>query len=119
MSNPDQARETQRKNIQAKTGKSLAEIRAIIAKSGLGKHGEIRQMLMDQFSLGYGDANALVHFARQSDGPSAAAAAGDSPADILSTIYAGPKALLRPIHEQLMAAIEKFGPFEIAQERIR
>jgi len=45
MSSADQARETQLKNIQAKTGKSMDEVRALIKKSGLSKHGEIRAML--------------------------------------------------------------------------
>jgi len=47
MSSLDQARETQLKNIQAKTGKSLAEVRKMVAKSGLTKHSDIRQLLID------------------------------------------------------------------------
>jgi len=45
MSSADRARETQLQNIQAKTGKSLDEVRSLIKKSGLSKHGEIRAML--------------------------------------------------------------------------
>jgi hypothetical protein len=117
MSSADQARETQLKNIQAKTGKSLNEVRSLIKKSGLSKHGEIRAMLIDQLKLGYGDANALVHYALQSDGQSAAQAEGLSIQDVLDGIYSGPKAGLRPIHEQVVQAIEKLGEFEMVPKR--
>jgi hypothetical protein len=117
VSTLDQARDTQLKNIQAKTGKTLDQLRAHIKKSGLAKHGEIRAMLMKDFGLGHGDANALVHFAQQSDGQSAAEAKGATTQDVLGEIYAGPKAGLRPIHNKLMAAIEKFGAFEIAPKK--
>jgi hypothetical protein len=117
MSSLDQARETQLKNIQAKTGKTLAQLRAHIAKSGLAKHGEIRAMLMKDFGLGYGDANSLVHFAKESDGQSAAAAQGASPGDVVDEIYTGAKAPLRPVHDKVMAAVEKLGAFEIAPKK--
>jgi hypothetical protein len=45
MSTLDQARATQLKNIEKKTGHSLDGLRAIIAESGLKKHGEIRPKL--------------------------------------------------------------------------
>ena len=117
MSSLDKARETQLMNIQAKTGKTLAEIRATIEKSGLKKHGEIRQMLIDQFGLGYGDANALVHFALMSDGQSAAQATGASIEDALAGIYTGSKENLKPIHDKLMLAIDNLGSFEIVSKK--
>jgi len=67
MSSVDKAVETQLANIEKRTGKSLAELTALIQNSGLTKHSEIRQMIIDKFSLGYGDANTLVHFALKSD----------------------------------------------------
>ncbi len=93
MSTLDQARETHLKNIEAKSGKSLGEIRRLIQQSGLAKHGEIRQMLMTELGLGYGDANGMVHYALDTDGQSAAKAAGSSDADVLSEMYSGKKAL--------------------------
>lgn len=39
MSSLDQARQKQLENILAKTGMILAEIRELIAQSGLAKHG--------------------------------------------------------------------------------
>ena len=117
MSSLDQARETQLKNIQTKTGKSLDLLRAHIQKSGLAKHGEIRSMLMKDFGLGHGDANTLVHAALQSDGQSAAMAKAASTGDVLDEIYTGPKAALRPVHDQVMGAIQKLGEFEIAPKK--
>ena len=117
MSTLDQARETQLKNIQTKTGKSLAELTALIQGSGLTKHGEIRDMLMRELGLGYGDATMLVHFALQSDGQSAAEAKGASTDDVLDEIYSGAKADLRPIHDRLMEAISQFGELEVVPKK--
>ena len=117
MSDLDKAVETQLKNIQAKTGKSMDELTAIIRNSGLTKHSEIRAMLQRDLGLGYGDANALVHHVLQSDGTTAAKASGATTDDILDEIYAGAKAGLRPIHDKLMAEIDGFGEFEIVPKK--
>lgn len=117
MSSTEKALETQLKNIQTRTGKTLDQLYAVIRKSGLTKHGEIRDMLKADLGVGHGDANTLVHFYFKSDGESAAKAKGASTEDVVSEIYSGGKAELRPIHEQLMAAINKFGPFEIAPKK--
>lgn len=117
MADVDKAIATQVANIEKKTGKSLAQLRAAIAKCGKSKHGEIRGWLMETYGLGHGDANTLTHVALKSDGASAAKAAGASTADVLDEIYAGKKAHLRPVHDALMAAIEAFGEFEIAPKK--
>ena len=117
MSSLDKARETQLRNIEAKTGQTLEQLRALLGGSGLTKHGELRSYAMDKLGLGYGDANTLVHLALASDGQSAAAAAGLSSDDVLAGIYADKKAALRPVHDALMAAIGQFGEFEIAPKK--
>lgn len=113
----DKALETQLANIEKRTGKSLAALTKIVRGSGLGKHGEIRDMLKRDLGMGHGDANTLVHYVLKSDGASAAAAAGTSPEAVLDQIYSGPKAALRPIHDRLMKAIDAFGPFEVAPKK--
>jgi hypothetical protein len=113
----DKAIETQVKNIQAKTGKSLDQLAGILRKSGLTRHGELRDMLKRDLGLGHGDANMLVHVCLKTDGASAAAASGATTDDVLTEIYAGPKAALRPIHDAFMKAIGKFGSFEIAPKK--
>jgi hypothetical protein len=115
MSTIDKAVQTQLDNIQKKTGKSLDELAAIVKKSRLTKHGQIRDMLKEKLGLGHGDANMLVHHVLKSDGTSAAE--GKSMDDVLDEIYSGPKAGFRPIHEKLMKEIDKFGEFEIAPKK--
>ncbi|MGB7876997.1 MAG: DUF4287 domain-containing protein, partial [Anaerolineales bacterium] len=115
MSVLDQAVQTQLDNIQKKTGKSLEELAAFVRASGLTKHGQIRDMLKRELGLGHGDANTLTHVVLQSDG--ASAAAGKSEVEVLDEIYSGKKADLRPIHDALMAEIDKFGKFEIAPKK--
>ena len=115
MSSLDQARQTQITNIQKKTGKSLAELTTIAQKSGLSKHGELLTMFKEKLGLSHGDANALVHAIRQSDGQRAAE--GKSTDAVLDEIYSGAKAGQRPIHEALMKHITKFGELEIVPKK--
>jgi hypothetical protein len=117
MSSVEQAYETQIRNIQKKTGKTLPELTAIIQNSGLTKHGEIRDMLKRDLGLGHGDANTLVHYVLNSDGERASKSQGLAEADVLGEIYSGPKASLRPIHDRLMENIHKFGEFETAPKK--
>ena len=117
MSVVDKAIETQLKNIQAKTGKTLDHLGDLLRKSGLTKHGELRDFAKRELGLGHGDANTLVHIAFKSDGTSAAAAAGASTADVLAEIYSGPREALRPIHDAFMAGIGEFGEFESAPKK--
>jgi predicted transport protein len=113
----DKAVQTQLANIEKRTGKSLDELSGIIKGSGLSKHGEIRDMLKRDLGMGHGDANTLVHVVLQSDGASAAAAAGKSTDAVLDEIYTGPKTALRPIHDAFMAHLSTFGDFEIAPKK--
>lgn len=115
MSSLDEARQTQIDNIQKKTGKSLDELTAIVRKSGLSKHGEIRDYLKRELGLGHGDANALVHAVLQSDGQRAAE--GKVVDAVLDEIYVGGRAGQRPIHEDLMKHIAKFGEFEVVPKK--
>lgn len=117
MSALDKAVETQLKNIEKKCGQPLSALVKAIKGTGLAKHGEMRTFAQEKWGLGYGDANALVHHAMQSDGASAAKSTAAAGADPLDEIYAGKKAHLRPIHDALLAAISKFGDFEIAPKK--
>ncbi len=117
MGSLDQAYETQLKNIQTKTGKTLDELEKLVQASGLTRHSEVREMLMQALGLGHGDANALVHHVFKSDGQRLAQAKGATTEDVLNEIYLGAKAGLRPIHDRLMDAIQDFGEFEIAPKK--
>ncbi len=115
MSSLDKAVQAQLNNIQKKTGMSLKELSSFVKKSGLSKHGEIREMLMEKLGLGHGDANSLVHAIFESDGTRSAE--GKSADAVLDEIYTGPKAAFRPIHERLIKEINKFGEFEIVPKK--
>ena len=117
MADTTKALETMIRNVEAKTGKTLAQLGKVIEKSGLTKHSEIRSLLMEKFELGHGQANAVVHLALKSDGQSAAEARDLSSTDVLDEIYAGPKADLRPIHDRLLKVLAKLGPYETAPKK--
>jgi hypothetical protein len=112
-----QATQTQIDNIQKKTGKTFAELSALVKDSGLSQHGQMRELLMRELGLGYGDANSLVHAVLQTDGTRSAEARGLDADTILDEIYSGPKAALRPIHAALMAEMVTFGEFEILPKK--
>lgn len=108
----DKALAMQLANLEKRSGKSLSELAAIVAGSGLTKHGELVAMLKADIGLGHGDANTLVHVLKQSAAP--APTAGNDPLD---AIYEGARAPLRTVHDRLMAGITAFGPFEIAPKK--
>jgi hypothetical protein len=111
----DKAVQTQLANIQKKTGKSLDQLNAWLRSTGLEKHGQLRDAAKKDLGLGHGDANTLVTMFRRSTGDATAPAATADAA--VETIYTGPKAALRPVHDGVMAAIADFGPFEIAPKK--
>lgn len=127
MADPAAALATQLRNIETRSGRTLAQLKALVAGSGLSKHGEIRALIQARTGLGFGDANTVAHLARQEGGgvPGAggiSTAAKPGPqdavaADPLDAIYAGPKAPLRALHERLIEQIRPFGAFEIAPKQ--
>jgi hypothetical protein len=119
MADPQAALLTQLRNIQARTGKPIAELQAAAQASGLAKHGEKRSWLMEKFQLGYGDANTIVTLigklpAGLDGAPVAAAAPLGDPLDAL---YTGAKAGLRPLHDAVMEVVAGFGSFEQAPKK--
>jgi Domain of unknown function (DUF5655)/Domain of unknown function (DUF4287) len=122
MADPQAATLTQLRNIQTRAGQTIAELHAAIAASGLVKVGERRAWAMEHFKLGYGDANTLVLTMGRplpDLGADAAGAAAPAVADgeALDAIYTGAKAHLRALHEQIVAAVGAFGPFEQAPKK--
>jgi hypothetical protein len=118
MSSVDKALATQIENLQKRSGKSLKELYAIIRKSGLAKHGEIRDMLKSKLKMGHGDANTVVHCFMQENSPAQDSKGTNAPSrEPADQLYTGTKEHLRPIHDKLMEAIGKFGEFEIAPKK--
>lgn len=90
--------------VKAKTGKTVADFKALAEGKGLAKHGEIVRWLKEDFSLGHGHATAVAgsilkpgHFKVPAE-------------DKVEALFAGTKAGWRATYEALMAEIEIFGP---------
>jgi len=112
MSSVDKAIETQKQNIQAKTGRSLKDLMGWIQKSGSKKHKEIIEAVMQEFSLGWGDANLLASLFLNPPGSQIA-----SIEEITDGYYAGKSEVQRQIHDKAMKMINKLGEFEIAPKK--
>ena len=93
---------TELKKIQARAGSTIAELHAVTAAIGLPKHSQRRNWLMQQFKLGYGDANAVALFVGKAlpdlgGGVPPAPSAPD--AEPLAAIYSRTKTGLRPLRQ--------------------
>jgi hypothetical protein len=68
----DQAKESFIRGLEAKAGKPLEELLAIVATWGPGKHGELLAKAKETLGLGHGHANLLIHeFRARSEAASA------------------------------------------------
>ena len=76
---------------------------------------------MEQFKLGYGDANTVALFYGKPvpalDGGPPPAPAADAAGDPLDALYAGAKAPLRALHEAVIRQLRGFGEFEQAPKK--
>lgn len=120
MADPQAATRTQLRNIQSKTGKTIAQLHAAVSATGLAKTGERRSWLMEQFKLGYGDANAVALFMGKplpDLGEASPAPASVAEGDPLEALYTGAKAALRPLHLAVMQAVDAIGPCEVAPKK--
>jgi Domain of unknown function (DUF5655)/Domain of unknown function (DUF4287) len=105
------------RNIEARYGRPLPEWFGIIAASGLTKHTEVVAMLKADHGMAHGAAHRVSLLSRQAAVPDAALASATAsgpattlPGDVADALYAGKKASLRPLHDQLMARILGLGP---------
>jgi hypothetical protein len=107
----DKGVQTQLGNIEAQTGRTLAELKAEVEGFGALKYGERRGRLQDRFGLSHVHADTLLLWIADGDAP--APQIGEA----IATIYAGAKAHLRPVHDALVAALSEWGPFEMAPKK--
>lgn len=108
----DKATQTQIANIEKNTGKKLEEWIAIVNKSGFAKHGELVNFLKKKHAFTHGNANTVVHYAKQSH-----AGAAENQDDLITGQYKG-KENLKPWYDKIMAEINKFGKdIEIAPKK--
>lgn len=96
------AMDAQIKNLEEKTGKTLDEWIQIVNSSGLQKHGEMVTMLKEQYGLGHGYANMVVHTAKQSH-------AGFSEEEtLISEQYKG-KEEMKKWYDTILQEVKTFG----------
>ncbi len=106
MASIDTAIASQIANLEAKTGRSLADWIDIARTTGDGSaptHRAIIERLKADHGLGHGYANLVA---------TRALAPPDQPGgeDLVASWYAGPKAALRPLHDAVVAVVAGFGP---------
>jgi hypothetical protein len=89
MNSLDQTVEAHLEMIQNKTGKTLGQMAVIIQRSGLSKHGEIRNMLHREMGLSYSDADILTQAVLESDNIQAAQVEALPEDQILDKMYTG------------------------------
>ena len=90
-------------NLKSTTGKTLDEWAVIIQKSKLAKHGEMMKFLKGEHGISHGYANQIALNLIKLSTPT-------SDGDPVDTMYSGPKAGLRPVHDALLKKINAFGP---------
>src|SRR4026208_435100 len=105
-SSPDEQIATMAANLAANTGKTLDQWIALVKKSGKTKHGEVVSWLKSDHGITHGYANLVAHSAFKSH----AAAQTAEGADLVSEMFAGNKAALRPIFDAIMKSVRAFGP---------
>ena len=91
------------KNLEEKTGKTLAEWVEIARKSDETKHMKILKYLRDNFDLTYGYANVIA-----AETLKPAGAAPKSAGDMVTDQYSA-KPNLRPIYDALVEKVQEFG----------
>jgi predicted transport protein len=96
------AEETQLKNIETSTGKTLEEWTSIVKNCGVSKHSELVNYLKKEHHLGHGNANMLVHYSNKTH------SGFENEADLIAEQYKG-KDQLKHIFDLLLNEIKSFG----------
>ena len=92
---------TMPQTLEEKTGRSLADWQSTVKSLGLSKHGEILKALKQDHGLSHGYANMLALLAT---------GYGTSSEDeLLTGLFAGSRAGLRPIYDRVESVITGFG----------
>ena len=108
MASPEEMAAKMIANLPEKTGKSLPEWLKIVGASGLEKHGEIVKFLKSDHGMTHGFANLVAAKSRETG----------EPVDLVAVQYAGAKAVLKPIHDDIIAFAKSLGAdVEIAPKK--
>ena len=96
----DTALQTMINNMPEKTGKSLEQWFSVLSTQTFAKHGEAVKFLKTEHNVTHGFANTIVTLFKQQSQP--------QEEDLVTSQYQG-KESLKPLYEQLIAIVEKFG----------
>ncbi len=102
---PEEQMATMAANLKTNTGKTLEQWTTLVKKSGKAKHGEVVSWLKSKHGITHGYANLIAHSAFKSNA-TAQTAAG---ADLVSEMFAGDKAAIRPIFDSIVKSVRGFG----------
>jgi predicted transport protein len=112
VATPDEQAATMIANLPEKTGKPLEEWKALLATSGLAKHGEMMAFLKKEHGVTHGFANLIVH-----DFRSGVVSAPTPGGDLVDAQYKGKEAL-RALYEGIMKEVAGFGSdMEVAPKK--
>lgn len=89
-------------NLENITGKNLAHWINVVKKSGIVKHGAIVKMLKEEYKIGHGYANMIVHMTKES------AAYNQDNDSLVDSQYQG-KEQLKTIFDKLAPEIQALG----------
>ena len=94
MATVDDAVQSQARNIERATGRSIDTWVALVKASGKERHTEILAWLKAEHGFSHGNAN-LVALTAGHGSPEGGGA------ELVDAMYAGPKVMLRPFHDQV------------------
>lgn len=95
----DKALKTMIGNMPDKTGKSLEAWKEVLRSKPFSKHAEAVKFLKTEHGVTHGFANTIVTLSKDNS---------ETPDDMVNNQYKG-KESLRPIYEQLIDNVKKFG----------
>ena len=95
----DKALQTMIDNMPEKTGKSLDQWKALLAKKSFSKHSESVNFLKKEYGVTHGFANTIVHLSKTEK---------DDTEDLVASQYKGKENLL-PIYKELISVVKAFG----------
>lgn len=106
---PAELAQTMIDNMPEKTGKSLEAWQSIVTASGAAKHGEIMKLLKGEHGVTHGFANLIAQ--------KCIGNLDVSEDDLVANQYKGKEAL-KPIHDAIIAFVQKFGEeLEVAPKK--
>ena len=102
MATVDDAIQSQARNIERATGRTIDEWVGLVKGTGKERHADILAWLKAEHGFSHGNANFVALTARRGSPDGGGA-------ELVDAMYAGPKATLRPFHDQVIELTQGFG----------